>query len=509
MRGGAGHFYGAVVIIMFATIFCFAIIAAAGEKVAKKRVAIVGGGIGGASAAYYLTHPVDGTGVDDNVEIIAFETRDYIGGRLKHTVLDGQVVELGGDAWSTAANLYVRDLAKRVGGGVKTARGVKDAASGLVESIFVARSNQQKKRRLDPITSGVGVWNGTSVLDLQKDVVGPHLLADAILGVKELAFLGRLRLNYAERGKSHTFDRIEDFLSKGGIDTYISEKSSDFMNRAHVSATVQANFLEPLQRVIYDQTLNDTHSFATLVSLTSMVGADSFDGGNSLLVEKLFAAANATIALGTSVKKISRSSIGNGTFEVESISKNGARKDIVDSVVLAAPFRFLNISLPQEAVSPEMRKREFTHWYVTVVKAAGLSEEYFKDARVANFTNMLTTQSSSAPFNVIQQVTDPIEKGQGSYWKLFSNSEIAGELLARIFVDADVNGSIVQHWPYTFPHLTPTQSAGDPDKTNFQPLNLMPGMVYVNAMESLASAMETSIIGARNAAQILRSTTLL
>ena len=149
---------------------------------------------------------------------------------------------------------------------------------------------------------------------------------------------------------------------------YTPIESDHFLTSARVSSGMQKNFLEPLQRVIYDQALNETHAFATLVSMTSMVGADSFDGGNSRLVEKMFHASNATVSLRTTAKAIKKTV--DGKFSVEVVGPQGAlRAEIVDDVVLAAPIEHLNISLPEEAASAvrEMPKRNFTHWYVTVV----------------------------------------------------------------------------------------------------------------------------------------------
>ena len=81
-----------------------------------------------------------------------------------------------------------------------------------------------------------------------------------------------------------------------------------------------------------------------------------------------------------------------------------------------------------------------------------------------------------------------------SYYKMFSNSDIT-VLLPQIF--KGVVSSRVQHWPYTFPHFTVTS------KTELQPLKLDSGIFYLNAMESVASAMETSVIAARNAALLV------
>ena len=57
-----------------------------------QSVAVVGAGIGGAAVAYYLRLANPGANVT------VYEARDYIGGRLKHTMLHNTTIELG--EWS-------------------------------------------------------------------------------------------------------------------------------------------------------------------------------------------------------------------------------------------------------------------------------------------------------------------------------------------------------------------------------------------------------------------------
>ena len=138
------------------------------------EVGIIGAGIGGGAVAYY-TRMLQGNATN----LTVFERNDYIGGRLKHTVIDGQVIELGGDAWSSANEYIV----------------------GLVEELGIPTdSTRRRARRLDPVSSSIGVWDGTGFVKVDPLFFG-HLISDAALAATQETFLHNLRRNYAERGR--------------------------------------------------------------------------------------------------------------------------------------------------------------------------------------------------------------------------------------------------------------------------------------------------------------------
>lgn len=87
---------------------------------AKTRVAIIGGGMSGATAAYALSQ------ISKDIDITVFEAGDTPGGRLQEAVLDtGTTVELGGSIGIPANRYFVQftDLLglKRVQPGLKGA----------------------------------------------------------------------------------------------------------------------------------------------------------------------------------------------------------------------------------------------------------------------------------------------------------------------------------------------------------------------------------------------------
>ena len=55
------------------------------RKYAGKRLAVIGAGIGGAAFSFYYANMTGAASID------VFDAHDYIGGRLKHTILGGKV----------------------------------------------------------------------------------------------------------------------------------------------------------------------------------------------------------------------------------------------------------------------------------------------------------------------------------------------------------------------------------------------------------------------------------
>ena len=153
--------------------------------------------------------------------------------------------------------------------------------------------------------------------------------------------------------------------------------------------------------------------------------------------------------------------------------------------------------------------RRFEHIFVTVVRAAAINPVYFgSKGRTVPYDNILTSRTAGAPF-VVLQLEARLPDGT-ALWKLFSNSDITA-VLPKIFsgLSADPADTVLQRWPYTFPELAPVTNTS---AVRYQPIVLDKAddsadtghIFYVNAMESVASAMEGSIIAGRNIALLLQ-----
>ena len=200
-----------------------------GEE-ATDDICIVGGGIGGASVAYFSSK---------KQRIRVFESRDYIGGRLKHILMDGVTIELGGDAWSSA-NEYVEKIAKDLG---------------------INTTSSEPTRLRDPISKNLGVWTGESLLN-GEHILFEHGLSDLRGIVDESLFLARLKENYRQRGENEIFNTVDEFLRYGSLNKFTSISSRNYFTSQHIASATQDVLLEPLMRCIYGQGLS-AHAFAS------------------------------------------------------------------------------------------------------------------------------------------------------------------------------------------------------------------------------------------------------
>jgi hypothetical protein len=111
-------------------------------------------------------------------------------------------------------------------------------------------------------------------------------------------------------------------------------------------------------------------------------------------------------------------------------------------------------------------------------------------------SDVLTTQSAdeTTPFNAIET---ELELDDGTrVFKIVSNQNVT-DILDDLFLEVDKSSVLIQYWPYTFPVLHPTTTG------QFQPIQLAPNVWYLNTIESVASAMEGSIIAGRNVAMLI------
>ena len=336
---------------------------------AKKRVAIVGAGIGGAAAAYFLQGMLRNRSLA-SADVTVYERSDRVGGRLKHITFGAQQakIEVGGAAWMSS-NFYVRELAAAM-----RRRGVSKSAAKADDDVA------GRPRHVN-LNSKVGVWNG-------KDFVGiiDVLLSKALSVVKsigaEKTFLQATANNYKQSEAAAPFTSIRNFIRFGALDQFTNRTIQEYFGELGVNAEVISDGLVPVNRSIYNQNANAS-AFSMLGSLAALVDHEDWPSGNSDLVQALFAAAKANIKLSTKVHTVTRSASGRGfTVTTESSAYRNDKGPLVeeefDAVLIAAPLEVTGIEFPGIELPPGADlDRGFMPWHVTVVEADRLNVSQF------------------------------------------------------------------------------------------------------------------------------------
>lgn len=151
-----------------------------------KRVAIVGGGISGLSAAYFLEQQTE------SLEIDLFEAQDRLGGKLQTRELSGMTMELGAESFLSR----------------------KPQAVGLCEQIGI----HQDLRGTNPETKRTFVWHGDRLHRLPEGLSGfvPSKLS-SLSSTTLLNWFGKLRvgLDFVLPERSRDEDEsIASFISR-------------------------------------------------------------------------------------------------------------------------------------------------------------------------------------------------------------------------------------------------------------------------------------------------------
>ncbi|MDI3280453.1 MAG: FAD-dependent oxidoreductase [Bacillota bacterium] len=426
------------------------------------RVGIVGAGMAGSSAAYFIRQRL-GSGA----EVVVYERGQTVGGRVQEIEIAGNLVAAGASIAHSTNRYFV----------------------GLVEALGL----RQKRYA----TKTLGTWNGQRfgfrtvgarwrdrVQMLRRYGMSP-LRAEGL--VKQ--FLLRLVPVYDLLDQGRGFADPQELFSTLGLYELSRQSSGDYFRRQGVSSRFLEEIIDGVSRSNYGQG-SEIHALVNLVSLAGAAMGGyllSVQEGNSAVCRGLLQASGATVRTGTAVAEVS--CLGGLEYTVTTA---GGDTERFDAVIVAAPLelagiRFAGVTLPK----PSWLARPFQVTHVTFV-VGQLSPGYFGLRTAAELpATIMTRDSHDIPFSGI----GTWGKAPGSdhtVYKVFSRQELSEELLSRLFSLRVHTLRIV--WQ-AYPILRP--------ETAWPPFVLNRGLYYVNAMESGVSTMETEIMASRNAVNLL------
>jgi len=442
------------------------------------RVAIVGAGIGGASTGYFLSRLLPG------VELTVFEM-GKIGGRLATEEVEGRRYESGGSIIHSA-NRY------------------------MVEYLDLCGLKKKETPQDDPFTlhkDGKVVFQewGFSLVDKVRMVWR--------YGIRSLMklenFVANLLTNfgniYSQLDSGVGFTSVEELLSGMSPVSRKGEKSREMVDLTRItlkdklkSLGLDKVLIEELvtvaTRVNYGQMPEKLHAFVGAVGLAGVDGdLWAVEGGNVKVVQCALDMSKAKVVKGE-VKEVTSSA---GGYQVKySTDSSELEVEQFDLVVIASPLTSdkSGISvLPSSLVFPG----SYHNTVATIVRGELIPQGIGYSDSSTTFTNFFLTPTN--PLVSVAKLSpvdyNPVkDKDLPPVFKVFSTRPLSSTELSTMF--SNIHSVNVTDW-LAYPSYTITD-----DLSSFQ---LSPGLFYTSRIEWAASAMEMSVMAARNVANLAAS----
>ncbi|RMB91036.1 hypothetical protein DUI87_32634 [Hirundo rustica rustica] len=442
-------------------------------------IAVVGGGIGGSAAAYFLRQKF-GPGVRLHVL-----EKAALGGRLHTLDVEGAAYEAGG-AVIHPLNLHMKHFVKELGLSVASSQGSLAGVYNGEEFVFEESS-----------------WSFINLLKL----LWYYGLNPLRMSMWVEDILDKFMRIYRYQMHEYAFSSNERLLHALGGDDFIqllNQTIDEAMQRAGFSQKFINEVVCPAMRVNYGQGVT-VNGFVGAVSLAGVQsGLWSVKGGNKLVCSGLISSSKAQVIPGTvvSIEPKTRPSPSGDPVKLYQVTYNtssGLTEDTYDIVLIAAPLgrKMADITF-RNFDPPILPFPNPYHQTVTTLVHGRVNASFFgyNDPQAFHFGAIFTTDNPKLFINSLGVVspvgdTDTGEELplQSAVWKVFSKEELTKEQLNLLFSSYDS----VQVKPWL---AYPEYSA--PEK--FPPIVLHEQLYYLNGLERAASAMEMSAVAARNAA---------
>ncbi|KAI9813528.1 MAG: hypothetical protein M1832_006259 [Thelocarpon impressellum] len=466
-----------------------------------KRVAIIGAGSAGASAAYYLRRFSAESGHD--VDISVFERSSYVGGRSTTVnVYDdpNQVAELG-------ASIFVR------------------ANKNLVSAVinFSLPINDFSTSRPREAPDRLGVWNGEEFVFTQSEGSWYWWNIAKLLWKYGLAPVRSQNLMKATVKKflsmyeapQFPFSSLSDVVHDVGLASATAATGEQFLQQNSIVPPFSTDIVQASTRVNYAQNLALIHGLETMVCMATE-GAMSVDGGNWQIFDRMVDASDGRLWLNTSVSSIEKA---QDQYEVH-FNGTSRASEAFDEVILAAPYHQSNIAIPGLATPPD--DIPYVELHVTLFTSPHrLSPSFFNlpPGVVVPEVVLTTLHPDDAPgssrngvgragflsISTLRTVHNPSgtddQSGREYLYKIFSPTPPSVSSLCALLglsshpvPSADISWLHRKTWlsyPYLYPRVT------------FEDIRLANGLWYTAGIESFISTMETSSLMGMNVARLV------
>ncbi|EJT97077.1 FAD/NADP-binding domain-containing protein [Dacryopinax primogenitus] len=437
------------------------------------RVAVIGAGAAGSSAAFFLSRGAKRLGRE--VVIDVYEKENHVGGRSTtvypfddHTL---EPIELGASIFVDANKNMVRALSEW---SLSTVPFENAEAIGIWDGEGFAVVMKGNKP----------TWWDQAKLLWRYGLVAP---------MRTQRLVKRLISSFLAlyTGSNPPFDTVTHLSKVMGFPEFTEQNAKSYFSQVGIRGLFPEEVIDSAARVNYAQSLDEIHALGALVSMAAS-GAHSVQGGNWQVFSHMLRESGAKMKLNTTV-----SDIVQKAEDWQVVTSGG--KGTYDYVLLAAPAHLSPYTLPSNLTS-SIPEQPYVHLHVTllVTRTPQARPEFFGLQEGATLPDMILTTSSKgkARVSAFNSISYHGTTRGGYICKIFSMSAISEDWLADAFGADNILWIHRKTWD-AYPYLAPSL------EDTYAPIVLAPGVYYVSAWEPWISTMETQSLAGRNIAELV------
>ena len=306
------------------------------------RIAIIGAGAGGASAAYHLHKFARDSSSDVPLNITIFETNSRIGGRTATVNAWDDAyhpIELGASIF-VKINQVLYNATKEFGLNTKRNAFASAPDSEFDLGVWDGRDFVFKQG------SGNSRWQGW--WDIAK-LLWQYGLSPVRTQRLTTKVVGQF-LQFYER-PIFPFKSLSEAVDATALGDVVAVTGNDILREAGVSGQFANDIIQASTRVNYAQNLDEIHGLEAMVCMATD-GAMQVEGGNWQIFNEAVKRSRAQVLLNTAVTAVKKADQNTYHLTVDDPAVSSSALEF-DSVILAAPYQFSNITFsPPPTVLP-------------------------------------------------------------------------------------------------------------------------------------------------------------
>ena len=466
------------------------------------KVAIIGAGIAGASAAYHLCDQYGHAGFD----ITIYQADSQVGGRIK------------------SAKVYDGAYAQQVETGARSFYADDECIQSLIDETGLRRKLEPHY----PVKKSVGVWDGVSfILRGEGDLKGRTWTDWARYAWRYGLSVNNMRKWLSE--KLPLFQRLlgrweyanrsipEDIENLGLTAELKSDAWSFFQNLT--SPEFSREVVQAITRAWFGQNLATMRGLAALAAINPASTESVINGGNYKLIERLIRLSDVDLHLNSTVTKIRTSSVRKYCLTVETPSHHhdqssfSNREADYDVIIIAAPLQMANIEFDIDIQIATSSPRPYASRYVTHFTSSNpLSPAYFNLTTGTSMPSKIyTTSSTNLPFPPFFSIEHSLASfgldgcivQSENLYKIVTASSLLDSTILKLLgqdpdialVDAGVRWVHREEWKHAF-----LEYDGSAMLDNIE---IADGIFYTGVGEEVVSSLDMSCRMGRRAADLL------